>query len=614
MRKLFLALLLAFSPFAQAPGSDCKTLDACLFDSRELASTRTGPPGSMSQQEGQVGKRLLKFDGAVPALVALLADTDLVVANVAASVLSDAEAVDPKFLPQVLAGLDRGLTSLPAVLGAMNSDAACQEAVARYLVSQRGPDYSEGYAVQRCAARAIPFILKAAQCGSSCGKDDHYLLSRVLEQMGRERAQAGPVLLRLATAEDTPTEVASGAVRMIGSLGSDGRVLEAELLVLRERKVELYRVIDHALIAIGAQRSGAIFAARLSEHPDIVTLRDLAETGHPARDAGGTVVELLKHPDWDIRIGAGRALGFIGYAPASQALIPLLSDVGDVRLNWVAAESLGRLRATDALEALRMTAASHWYPAVRLAAADAVQHIQDGSSYVSKFGTRNFPFEFFAYEQIGRDLAPCPPNEVVLAAVDETQKLYPRFATKRLAALAYDTYVVSAGATSESAEKSKLERPQVVEIKPENMDIHPTRIRQIPDVALRVEGGWLAGSRRGEWGGELVYIADKGTSTMLHQRNVGNIDRIGNRLIAVVGLAHMYSSRGMLLEVSRSADQSWSAKPWRALPGAPEASGLLRSGELQVDIVGGGSILISADGAMRVAPCSTARPPSEPEE
>ena len=71
----------------------------------------------------------------------------------------------------------------------------------------------------------------------------------------------------------------------------------------------------------------------------------------------------------------------------------------------------------------------------------------------------------------------------------------------------------------------------------------------------------------------------------------------------MTGLAHMSTNDGLLYELSRGANGRWAARPWRVLPAAPGTSWLVPSGELQVNLHGGVSVLVDEAGTMRMAPC-----------
>lgn len=552
--------------------------------------------------------RLNSFDGAVARLVPLLADPDEDIANAAAEALRDAKWIDPVYLPQIRKGLDRGLGWLPPALGRMDSREAAKEAVNRYLVSEDAPENQEEYAVKLSGKRAVPFIVDRASCKTGCDKLTHYLLGSALKDMDEDaRRAAAPGLMAIVANRETPEQVADGVLMMISDLGEAGHALEPELLALREKSPKLERAADEALIGIRSASSGAIFAARLRQAPDDLTLRDLAETGLAARDAGSEVVELLSNHDPDVRIAAARTLGFIGYEPATEPLIGLLNDPIDPRLGRVAAESLGRLYAHAALPALDEAAKSHWYPPVREAAAEAARHIRGNSPYESRWGAGNFPFEFFAYQDMGVDGPECEKFSVKPITEPKTRKLYAHESPAELKKLAYTSTVLGYGPAEEPPAGSK---DKVIEVTPDNMVEHRQLVEQVPNVALRAGNGWFVGSDRGEWGGELMFIGDDGVKQLVLDQNIEDIYRLGDKYVATTGLAHLTMNEGDLVELDRDQSGHWNSKIWKVLPGAPRASWLVEGGELLVKTVDGGTILISPDGGMRMAICKTYAKPT----
>jgi hypothetical protein len=414
---------------------------------------------------------------------------------------------------------------------------------------------------------------------------------------------AAPGLIAIAQDDSTPNSVAVGALSMIAFLQEDGRSVERQLLALRNRKPVLADAIDDTLIGIHSDRAGDIFARRLRTSPDVVALRDVAAVGTAGRAAGPEIVRLLDHPDWDIRVAAARVIGYIGYMPAANALVRILDQSSDVRLVWVAAESLGRLRASAASDVLSRLASSHWYPPVRHAASVALRNIREGTAYPVASGRHNFAFEFFAYEDMGRGTKICDSPLVAQKPEPTNRKLYVRTAKEQLEKLAYTTMIYSYGPAVKPKSLDGKE-PRIVKVTPDNIVEHRNPQIQVPHVALRVANGWLAGSDRGEWGGELKYIDDKGIKQEVLNGNVEDVYELGSHIVAVTGLAHMSMNHGMIFQVARRADGTWTATPWRALPGAPRSSWLVGAGELLVNVDEGGSILISADGSMRMAPCA----------
>lgn len=594
------AFLVASCAHSESPATHCETLSACIDRIGELGRIPGTFSGLKPEHQAVINSVLSFGEAAVPPLVELLSDPNQGVANLAAAALRDAPRIDPKYLPAIRAGLDRELGWLAPALGRMHDSEAAREAVARFLTSRSSPDNQEAYAVRLCGALAIPFILEAADCGDRCGARDHQLLAHALHQMGPERALAANGLLDIARRASTSHEVAEGALWMISRLGEQGRGIESELLDLRETRPELRNLLDAALIGVGSPLAGEIYAQSLRAGPNYLLLRDLAETGAAGRSAGQVVTELLRHPDWEIRIAAARTLGFIGYDESADALIALLDDPADVRLHWVAVESLGRLHAQSARTALERVSRVHWYPPVRTAASRALAHIADETPYASEFHPDNFPVEFFAYESMGDSLQACKQPALAVRPEPPDRKLYAESAPEALKALAFKTVQLSYGPPDDVMPDPET---GIVTVTAEGAVEHRRELTQIPAMALRVADGWIAGSNRGEWGGELVFISDSGTQQIIADTNVEDVYLLGDRLVAVTGLAHLGMNDGMLLQIIRSESGIWTSTPWRSLPGAPQSSMLVETGELLVNVFNGGSVLISDDGGMRMLPC-----------
>lgn len=597
-----LSIIVLFCTSASvATGETCNSVDECIERIHELAKKHS--PHSLDSEESALIKQTVSLKGAVvDRLVVLLADPDRKVAELAAAVLRDVDSIDKKYLPQIIAGLDRNLGWLPVALGRIDSPEAAQEAVKRYLVSESAPQNQEAFAVELSGKRAIPFILEAARCEKTCGENDHYLLGYALGQMGEaERSDAAKELIEMAKKAEK-TDIARKIISMISDLGKPGLVVETELLQLREHRPYLKAEINRAFIGIQSKHATQVFIDTLENEPNVVVLRDLSGIGKAGHDAGPSVLKLLQHSDWDIRLGAVTTLGFIRYENAVPKLIVLLKDPTDVRLNWAAAKALGQIKSQSAKSALTETANNHWHTAVRKMASDALIQLEAKASDEDQAVTGNFAFLFFGYENL--EIEPC--DAITLAFVKETnpEKLRYDESKKKLQSLSYKSEVVSYGVSSEEEEKQKKAGKDIIEVTSGNMVRHVESIDQVPGIALRVKDGWLGGSNRGEWGGELVFIKDDGVSQKIIDENVEDIYLLGDRYIAVAGLAHMGSNNGMLYELASDKSGQWSARPWRSLPGAPRSSGPVQSGEILLNTSGGGSILVSKDGRMRMATCS----------
>ena len=120
---------------------------------------------------------------------------------------------------------------------------------------------------------------------------------------------------------------------------------------------------------------------------------------------------------------------------------------------------------------------------------------------------------------------------------------------------------------------------------------------------MRINDGWLAGRDGGEFGGELVYVGDDGTRRQVAEANVKDLHVLGKRIVMLEGLAHGMGNKGAIHEIARAPDGTMQATVWRILPGAPTTSWITDDGELLIQVESGGTVLVSADGTMRMAPC-----------
>lgn len=588
---------------AARPATPCGALDACMRQLHVLAGVDREYGSSITEEEEHLLDEIRRRPGAIDALIPLLEHPDENVANIAAAGLRDVPAIDPKYLPQIVRGLDRGLGWLAPALARIGTPRAADEAVARLLVSEGAPHNQEAYAVKLSGRLAVPAIVARAACQPSCSEDTHWILGAVLADMDEDaRRAAAPGLMDAAAS--APDPLARNVLGMIDGLGEAGAALEPRLVALAQQRPSLRVNVDMALVGVRSSRAGAIYAARLEDGPDVVMLRDLAETGRAGVAAGNVVTDLLDHPEAEIRVAAARALGFIGYEAATPALVAKLDDPVDARLAWAAAESLGRLRAVSAVAALDRTATTHWYAPVRESAKRALRHIRKGTAYPLQFHEKNFPFEFFAYQHIDDTSAQCEKFAELPREEPRRSKLYRRTAESALNALSYTTTVVSFGPPEPPDKDATDDDDGIIKMTPDTMVEQRQTVSQVPSVALRTGQGWLAGGNRGEWGGELVYIGDDGVRQTILERNVEDIFALGDRYVATVGLAHLSMGDGEVVALSRAPNGTWLAQTWRVLPGAPSTSYLTRQGELLVVTSGGSGLVISPDGRMREAACT----------
>lgn len=597
-------LLFSASSFAsenEVKPDECPSAQACIAKIYQVIDRSASPGQYPSNPEQAIILKLLALgDDAMPLIVQLLENDDALVARVGAVALSQANSIDPKYLAKIIKGLEKDVSWLAPALANVGTLEAAEFAVKQYLMVNSSPHNQEAVALQLFGRKAFPAILKAINCEFGCDDDTYYLLGNAMAEMEDDRAEAAQLLIRIVEDKTRAESVRLGALQMIGFLDTSGLVVEANLLTLRETTPQFADVANQALIGIKSKHAGQIYADILTKEFDQAKLRDVAGLGKAGYDAGEIITRQLNGKDLATTVLAARTLGFIEYTPAAQRLTPFLTAQANAQLSWVAAESLGRMKAEAAIPALKSAAKSHWYPPVREAAKKAIEHIETSKTYQSEYHKNNFGFEFFGYEAFG--LKACENITLAKTAEPKDRKLYDSNAAQELAGLAYPSVILSYGAKDEAQQKA-ADPDGIIVVNDKNMVEHRQEVKQVPSLALRVDGGWLAGSNRGEWGGELVYVADNGKSTQLLDTNIEDIYQLGDRYIATAGLAHLSMNNGMIYQLMQTEDGTWQAKEWLMLPGAPETSWLVETGEILINTNDGGSILLAKNGTMRMAEC-----------
>ena len=579
----------------------CSSPGVCIAKVASVVDKLSTPGQYPSAAEQAIIKKLLAFgDDAMPAIMQLLDDNDELIARVGAVALREATYIDKKYLPQIVRGLNRDVSWLAPALAKVGTAEAAEIAVKAFLASRSSPGNQEAYAVRLFGTKALPAILNAVKCEYGCNHKTYYLLGDVLARMGEQRADVALALIDIAEDRSLSDDIRVGTLSIIGDLGKPAAIIDSRLIALKQQQPQLTKAINKALVGIKSQFAVNILVELLAETGDINLLRDIAAFGPSAVDAGLVVMNLLTNMEPEAKMLAVRTLGYIGYRPSIPYLIPLLNEPNDVLLNLVTAEALGRLNAKSALTELTSAADSHWYPPVRAQARKALQLIKTGQGYENKTDENNFGYEYFNFQNF--QLKACEKITLKTLAEPSGQKLYKSNNSEKMQSLAYNTVVLSYGADDEDAQKA-AEPDAIIEVNANNIREIRQNIEHVPDLALRVKNGWLAGGSRGEWGGELVYVADNGASTVILNENIEDIYKLGERYVALAGLSHLGSNNGMVYQLIHDANGQWRAEKWLKLPGAPHSSWFVETGELLINTSGGGSILLSQHGLMRMATC-----------
>lgn len=584
-----LATAVSATTLTDAP---CSSVDDCL-------QRLVDPPEGRHELSRLVEHIATLGDSAAPGLVALLGATERDTANLAARALGEMESIDPALLPDIIAALDLELDQLPAALVRIGTSEAAAEAVQRLFDASESElgDERWTHLVSRFGDQAIPLLMASLDCESACARKRSFEVAAVLRQMDEPtRATAVAAVQRALEEHALDRERLLGAIELVTAIGRPAISLESTLMNLRGAFAEQPWAISEALQAIGSEFAALGLSEALDSAPSSIQLRDVAELGAAAAYAEPSVIRVLANPDPELQTAAARALGFMGSRAAVQPLIMAMEKQGFPVLNAVAAESLGRLGEVDASSALRRLGARHWHPRVRQAAQQALAHVESGDPYVAGWDAGNFAIEFFEFHQPRTQTPNC--ERPAIARRPESASLK-RDVDNHAAWLSQQAYSLALFEADEEA--SDAAPPSADHL----IEAH------MPHVALRVAGGWLLGADRGEWGGELVYASDDGRKQRVLDGNIEDVYSLGGQLIALGGIAHMLSNEGVVYRLRESVRGEWTAEPWLQLPGAPFSSWPVDTGEILVNTHGGGTILIAADGRMRMAPCLDPQPLDE---
>ena len=513
---LCLLALWVVSPVT-AQAADAASSDAHLealvarIQKVELAGGGIGPA------EQELAKQLNAYQGAaIPYLLPLLESKQAKVRKFAGYVMSDQDGLTEEHLEALIAARQRGNGWVPRAIGRIGTPRAIKFLVDDLKTNPRyGSNSQVVMAIETVGEHALPDLLALFKDPAPLSLDLSWTLCRIFSAMGTQAGAAVDPLLEIARQKKFELKNRLYAVKQVGCLRPAARKAIPALRALVSSDPEDFAsAVDEAIIDMGVPESVPLLVAILRSEPHILAMRDIAALRDNGRDAGPALAEYLSSGDADLRVGAARALGFIGYSEAADALIPLLKEPNDWRLVYVAVESLGRFRAPSAIPELENL--DHWYPPVVDAARKAVKVIRGEEVYQSKPYHGQFPPEFGAYRFVGADNAARPGQQIEQMIVRGPDEL----ANDKLKELAYDAEIASHGRDGKKSARAE---------------------KRVPVCVLKTPNGFLLGSDQGEWGGELVFRSKQGPVVTLLRVNTMGVHRLSFGIVAVTGHSHLPS-------------------------------------------------------------------------
>lgn len=163
-----------------------------------------------------------------------------------------------------------------------------------------------------------------------------------------------------------------------------------------------------------------------------------------------------------------------------------------------------------------------------------------------------------------------------------------------------------AGASKELVKKELQNLHYIVNQKVHTFEgIKEHQFEQTPTTGIRVKSGWLVGSNRGEFGGELAFISDTGSKEILLNDNIHKIYNVNNSLFVVAGLSHLLSSSGTIYKITINPS-AISHTVLHKLDGAPTTSFLTQSGHVMIE-TDYSTVLLSPNGSVQKISCNSAK-------
>lgn len=374
----------------------------------------------------------------------------------------------------------------------------------------------------------------------------------LLALLGDDSIGALPTLEKMAS--KAPAEMANSARQTVSRIAGGGTLarLKPELEFELSRHDSPWIAID-TVCAIGRLQTGG-------------------------RYAGPIIAPLLASPNWDLRTAAATALGRIGYSGAIPALTATIGNQGDWMLAGASAEALARLGGKDAIPALRRVATDHWYQPVRDVAAESIDVISSQTTFAefrpplaNSGWRRGSALDRHVWIFSRRPPTSSPPLRLA----------------RRLSCLIGNTW--DRAWLWRANRKAKAVR---------------TRLGR-PDYGQAFGEGYLLGYDYGEWGGEIVYVAD---GRIIRTFPTGNVFGFYPMPFGLVVVASYYNSNeGMIHLLKPDANGTPVCEPLQRLPFDLDPTlhfaPITRRWNRELIIIGedGQSVVLTRSGTLRMA-------------
>ncbi len=119
---------------------------------------------------------------------------------------------------------------------------------------------------------------------------------------------------------------------------------------------------------------------------------------------------------------------------------------------------------------------------------------------------------------------------------------------------------------------------------------------------VELPGGKLIGHDRGEWGGELYWLADDGEKQIIIDDNINALFPIQDGAVVLSGLSHLFMSSGRAYRVTRKQGE-WTVEDIGEFPGATYQYAILRNNAYAV-MSGDWPVVFNMEKILGIAECN----------
>jgi HEAT repeat protein len=479
----------------------------------------------MSIKEVAIADSIIKLgEIAVPPVIKLLKHPKLKVRERASYIIRDIDGINESYLDALIESLERGQSWHASRIAKIGTPKAI-DALNKELIKECEAQTQITYSFEILGEKGLPCLFNIVDCHNKCNEDLLEVVSTIFKDLGPIAQSVIFKLDSLAINERNSTISRKWAIICLGNIGKTAKPTEKDLYELSLRETVNFK--ETALNAL--QNMQSVYAV----YPLLERLNS-SKTTFEKRLVLRDLAEMRETAN-----------------PAGNFIIPYLSSE-DWEIRIAAAITLGYINYKPAVDSL--INALNYEPDCRLnfVSAIALGKLRSKSSLQNlKWTQANH------WNPMVRYAAKIAARQIEDTTFILKTKQYSTFGEEFFS---YEMDMMFPWCDREYCKNEK---------------------------ELKLENGILLCTDRGEFGGNLKFIYNNGSETILSQGNFKSVYKIDNKLIAIAGLAHMGSGSGSIYKIDINENGSFFLKKILSLPGAPFESEIGQDGNLWINTYGG---------------------------